>query len=213
MSIKTELKQGSAETGLPSYNIPQNTTATANGEAHESGSPYLLSCVDEGSSKIALQQQKLTKIYADGELFYYIQSEYLKLKKHKPWWTVECLATLSLSQFQLDYSKTADIHKHDNTCMPSSTNPFYVCLLPEDIVDKSSQRLTYYFLYPQSINPEQETVFEQLTKRLGHYGPLRASPHDDVIGWGIYFEESYHKRTMFFLCAVLVLFSIIFGVI
>jgi hypothetical protein len=44
-------------------------------------------------------------------------------------------------QFQLDYSNTTDVYKHDTNCTTTSyerrhsTSPFYRCLPPEDRVD------------------------------------------------------------------------------
>jgi hypothetical protein len=115
--------------------------------------------------------------------------------------------------------------------MSMARHPFCVCLPPEDRIGTEyqccpapkvrprtahaigSNRLTHYFSYPDHVEPEQETIFAQLPKRLGHYGLLKATPQEEVTGWGIHFEQSYHKPTIFFLCAVLTLFSLLFGII
>jgi hypothetical protein len=76
-----------------------------------------------------------------------------------------------------------------------------------------SNRLTHYFSCPDHIDSQQETIFAQLPKRLGHKGLLKASPQEEVIGWGLHLEEGYHNRTIFFLFVVLFLFSLTFGVV
>jgi hypothetical protein len=76
-----------------------------------------------------------------------------------------------------------------------------------------SNRLTHYFSCPDHIDSQQETIFAQLPKRLGHKGLLKASPQEEVIGWGLHLEAGYHNRTIFFLFVVLFLFSLTFGVV
>lgn len=112
-----------------------------------------------------------------------------------------------------------------------SVNAVCYCLPPEERVDSEylcrpapkvkprtapalgPNRLTHYFLSPECIRPEQETVYAQLPKRLGRLGPLKATPQKEVLGWGIHIEEGYHKRAAFLLFATLVLFSAIFGIV
>jgi hypothetical protein len=56
-------------------------------------------------------------------------------------------------------------------------------------------------------------VLAQLPKRVGLHGLLEASPQEEVIGWGLHFEEGWHWPTICFIFAVLVSFSLLFGVI
>jgi hypothetical protein len=50
----------------------------------------------------------------------------------------------------------------------------------------------------------------QLPKR---YGVLKATPEEEVIGWGIHFQEGVHWNTVIFLGAVFVIFGIIFALV
>lgn len=74
-------------------------------------------------------------------------------------------------------------------------------------------RLTYGFTCPADIAPEQSPLFAQLPKRIGPDGLLRASPQDEVFGWGIHVEIGFGKTAIFFLCAIVALFSLLFGLV
>jgi hypothetical protein len=69
------------------------------------------------------------------------------------------------------------------------------------------------FLDPYGIKIGQKSTFNQLPKRLGHYGHLKASPDEMEIGWGIHFEEDWHLPTIYFVFVILVLFSLMFGIV
>jgi hypothetical protein len=108
---------------------------------------------------------------------------------------------------------------------------FCACLPPEEKIDDEylcrpapkkklriapaigPRKVTHYLLHPECVNSEQESVLAQLPKRSGLYGLLKASPQEEVTGWGIHFEEGWHWPTIWFILAVLVFFSLLFGVI
>jgi hypothetical protein len=77
----------------------------------------------------------------------------------------------------------------------------------------SSKMLKGDFLDPYSIATGQKTTFNQLPKRLGHYGHLKASPVEMKLGWGVHFEVDWHWPTLYFIFAILVLFSLVFGIV
>jgi hypothetical protein len=71
--------------------------------------------------------------------------------------------------------------------------------------------LTYYFLHPESINAEQRTILAQLPKRLGYNRHLAASLGEEETGCGLHVEKDWHWATIYTLGAVLVSFSLAFG--
>lgn len=77
----------------------------------------------------------------------------------------------------------------------------------------SSKMLKGDFLDPHGIEIGQVTTLNQLPKRLGHCGYLKASPVKMEIGWGIHFEEDWHWPTIYFVFVILVVFSLIFGIV
>jgi hypothetical protein len=85
-------------TELPSYNAPSNTNEQPNNEEVDPRSLYLLLCVDEGSSRTVLHQQKLTDISRDRDMFRFIRSQYYRLQKPQNWLTIRSINRLSLSQ-------------------------------------------------------------------------------------------------------------------
>jgi hypothetical protein len=122
------------------------------------------------------------------------------------------------------------VYKHDANCI-TPASPFCTCLPPADRIDDEylcrpapkqkcsvappigPRKLTHCLLSPQCIKPEQESVLAQLPKRVGLHGELKATPQDEVIGWGLHFEEGWHWPTIWFVFSLFVLFSLLFGVI
>jgi hypothetical protein len=55
-------------------------------------------------------------------------------------------------------------------------------------------------------------VLAQLPKTVGIHGILRATPQNEVIGWGFHFEEGWHWATVLVIIFLVVLFSLLFGI-
>jgi hypothetical protein len=92
-------EQNPAEMSLPSYSVPNNATENIDeSEVPDLLSPYLLLCVDQGSTNTTLYQRQLKHIKQDRELFEFLQSQYLELNKTKRWFTIKSFGRLSLSQ-------------------------------------------------------------------------------------------------------------------
>jgi hypothetical protein len=87
-----------AETELPAYNAPANTSNQLCGEEVDPRSLYLLLCVDVGGSQTALRQQRIDNINRDRDLFRSIRAQYLQLCRTKRWLTIQSLKRLSLTK-------------------------------------------------------------------------------------------------------------------
>ncbi|KAK4032413.1 hypothetical protein C8A01DRAFT_20516, partial [Parachaetomium inaequale] len=71
--------------------------------------------------------------------------------------------------------------------------------------------LIHYFKHPQCISEVQTTIFNQLPKRA--CGQLAASHEELSLGWGLYFEEGWHWRSIYFIVVVLIITAgLVFGV-
>lgn len=113
-----------AQTGmeLPSYTVPMNTTEQVNNEAGDQTSFYLLSCVDEDSSKTVLHQHQLRNINRDRELFDFMRSQYHKLNTPKRWLTIQSLVSLSLSQVRSYLIRLLEANTKMKLMIPSSSS-------------------------------------------------------------------------------------------
>lgn len=69
----------------------------------------------------------------------------------------------------------------------------------------------HFFKHPELVRKDQEVIFNQIPKR--SWGQL-AAPHDKLeLGWGLYFEEGWHWRSIYFIFAVpVVAGSLAFGI-
>lgn len=61
------------------------------------------------------------------------------------------------------------------------------------------------------IDDVQNGVLNQLPKLVK--GPLVTSVSESVVGWGLYFQEGWHMETVFFIMAMIVLSSMVFGIV
>jgi len=69
----------------------------------------------------------------------------------------------------------------------------------------------HFFKHPQRFRMDQEVIFNQLPKRCVEE---LAAPHDKLeAGWGLYFEEGWHWKTIYFILVVLVITgALVFGI-
>jgi len=82
---------------------------------------------------------------------------------------------------------------------------------PKQVPVFGDNYLTHYFTRPQCISEMQTTIFNQLPKRA--CGHLAASYEKSALGWGVYFEEGWHRRLIYFIVVVLIITaSLVFGV-
>ncbi|KAF1999665.1 hypothetical protein P154DRAFT_216672 [Amniculicola lignicola CBS 123094] len=199
---------------------------------------HLLLCVDEGSSRTVLYQEHLDNIHTDRQLFLFLQSKYFARPSARRWFTARSIKSLALTQFQLDSSNTTDVQKHDKRCIAWSherrVDEGHVCVClppqwrtyseyecspapetqPKMLPAIGSTRLTQYLLHPECIKEKQKTILTQLPKRLGCHGHLQVGEdEEEQTGWGIHIEEDWHWATVYFLCATLILLSLVFGVV
>lgn len=69
----------------------------------------------------------------------------------------------------------------------------------------------HYFLHPEDLSPDQAWAFTQLPKRMND--ALQPGTNSFLPGWGIYFEEGWHFKTIYLLVSLAtVIGSLIFGV-
>ena len=71
--------------------------------------------------------------------------------------------------------------------------------------------LMHYFLNPDHLSPEQAWTFAQVPKRMRT--GLQPGTDAFVPGWGIYFEDGWHFKTIYLLVSLATFISsLIFGV-
>ena len=82
---------------------------------------------------------------------------------------------------------------------------------PKQVPVFGDNYLTHYFKSPLCLSKEQTTIFSQLPKRTCGY--LTASHEESALGWGVYFEEGWHWRSIYFIIVVLIVIgSLVFGI-
>lgn len=91
----------------------------------------------------------------------------------------------------------------DCVCLPTrqrvtSTNE-YRCRpatleKPKQLPVFGDNYLTHYSKHPQCLSEMQTVIFNQLPKRA--CGHLAASHEESALGWGLYFEEGWHWRSV-----------------
>lgn len=132
---------------------------------------------------------------------------------------------LTVVKFAVDYSNFVDIHNRpeactfDCVCLPpkASINIEYECKPapanrpPSQCPAISQKYLTHLLLHPGTIDEVQTRVLNQLPKLI--QGPLVAPPSESVVGWGLYFQECLHLEAIFFIMAMIVLSSMVFGIV
>jgi len=97
------------------------------------------------------------------------------------------------------------IDQNEYKCSPAPTDP------PRQIPPIAQNRLTHYFLHPELIKDKQKSLYAQIPKIVNR--ELRASPENEILGWGIHFEEGWHWKTIYLIVMVfLVVSSVVFGI-
>ncbi|RWA08278.1 hypothetical protein EKO27_g6831 [Xylaria grammica] len=214
-------KSNAAPMPLPLHTTNAQTPSTA----PSSGSNLrLLLCIEKGQFETKLHQKIVDGCSNDKEVFRFLHGEYHNYRKFRTWFTLRGISQLSLTRFIVDRGCFAEVHKHIDTC-----DSRCVCLPPKDKIDVDyrcdpapktdpgyvpaigSARLTHYFRNPECVDDKQTTIYAQLPKRIS--GELVALATAEKLGWGIYFQEGLHWRTIYVILVVFLLsFSLIFGI-
>ncbi|KAI0388499.1 hypothetical protein F5Y17DRAFT_202125 [Xylariaceae sp. FL0594] len=218
------MRDGSANNiPLPLYSDPRQ--ASHSGSSH-TDILHLLCCINSGETGTKLHQERIPSVSTDGELIMFLNQVYRTRRSIVSWLSLRHVSKLLLSRFELDFSCFVRVHPHITTCQPTDC----VCLPPLDHVNGDEYRcrpapakrpkhvpvfgdnyLIHYFKHPQCLSEVQTTIFDQLPKRA--CGHLAASHDESVLGWGVYFEEGWHWRSIYFIVVVLIVTaSLVFGV-
>ncbi|KAH7186959.1 hypothetical protein DER44DRAFT_801137 [Fusarium oxysporum] len=219
------MRRGSATDNLP---IPlHNITYQAN----ESRKPdldilHLLCCLHSGETGIMLHQERIPHVSTDRELIMFLKEAYQKQRNVMPWLRLRHVSRLLLTRFELDLNCFVQVHLHLKSCQPTDCiclptldrviGDEYCCRpapeeKPKHIPVFGDNYLIHYFKSPQCLSEKQTKIFHQLPKRAcGHLAAL----HDEsALGWGIYFEEGWHWKSIYFIVVVLIVTaSLVFGV-
>ncbi|EAQ85497.1 hypothetical protein CHGG_09511 [Chaetomium globosum CBS 148.51] len=216
MLMINSMRRGSAndDIPLPLRNDPPQTT---NPGASEMDILHLLCCIHSGETGTILHQERITNASTDRELFVLLNDIYRKRKSIMSWLSLRHLSKLLLTRFELDFSRFVQVHLHSKACQSASC----VCLPTPDRVIGNEYRcrpapevepkhvpvfgdnyLIHYFKSPKCISEMQTTIFNQLPKRA--CGQLTALHEESALGWGLYFEEGWHWRSIYFITVVLI---------
>ncbi|KAK3322666.1 hypothetical protein B0H66DRAFT_639058 [Apodospora peruviana] len=124
----------------------------------------------------------------------------------------------------VDSSEFADVHRHTHVCSSEC-----VCLPPIDRIGTEydcspapqtkpkyvpaigTRYLTHLFFHPDCVRKTQRFIYNQLPKRA--CGQLAGSDDQVKFGWGVYFEEGWHWKSIYFIMVVLLASgSSVFGI-
>jgi hypothetical protein len=124
----------------------------------------------------------------------------------------------------VDSSDFANVHRHTHVCSLEC-----VCLPPIDRIGTEyacrpapeakpryvpaigTRYLTHHFLHPDCVPATQSFIYNQLPKRA--CGKLLAPADEVEFGWGVYFEEGWHWKSIYFIVIILLASgSCVFGI-
>ncbi|KAK3319087.1 hypothetical protein B0H66DRAFT_623462 [Apodospora peruviana] len=222
----------SAEMDLPTYNSTTTTNSTNGENSTRSTEPtrllYLLYCTSKGTYGVKFHQNLIHDKLNDQELFRFLRTVYTRARKETKWLTLRTTTNISLCKFFVDSSHYASVRKHDQGCNVLEGTRGCVCLPPSNLVGPDREYLCHpippnllppfeknylmhYFLHPEDLSPDQAWAFTQLPKRMD--STLQPGTESFVPGWGIYFEDGWHFKTIYLLVSLAtVVGSLIFGV-
>ncbi|KAK0726060.1 tRNA synthetases class I (M)-domain-containing protein [Lasiosphaeris hirsuta] len=218
------MRRGSADDDppLPLHNVPKQTNTILSTEIDIL---HLLCCIHSGDTGTILHQECISDVNTDRELIMFLVKAYQKRSSVLSWLSLRHVSKLLLSRFELDFSRLVQVHLHFKACQPTDC----VCLPPLDHVKRDEyccrpaplekpkydpvfgdNYLIHYFRHPQCLSEVQTTIFNQLPKRA--HGHLTASQEESVLGWGLYFEEGWHWKSIYFIVVILIITaSLAFG--
>lgn len=103
----------------------------------------------------------------------------------------------------------------DCVCLPppSLVGCKYQCHpIPPDLIPPFGKNyLMHYFLNPSHLSPDQAWAYTQLPKRMDD--TLQPGLNSFLPGWGIYFEDGWNLKAIYFLVSLAtIISSLIFGI-
>ncbi|RSM10045.1 hypothetical protein CEP52_003761 [Fusarium oligoseptatum] len=162
-------------------------------------SPYLLMCIDRGRHFTGLYQHVLQSVEDDTQLFQFLRDNVSRHRGISSWLTFRSVNAISLTRFEADNSKFAEVHRHKEVFTPTQVPVI------------GTNRLTHYFLKPHAFHGPQRTILNQLPKRAR--GPLSTTQDSMQLGWGIHIQEGWHWRSIYFVIVVVFLIGgLAFGI-
>ncbi|KAM7218610.1 hypothetical protein V8F06_005929, partial [Rhypophila decipiens] len=185
----------------------------------------LLFCIQAGETGLRLYQGRLTGVSSDSEVLLFLRTEYHRRRKISSWLTFRSVSRVSLARFMVDASSFAEVHQHtqfcdttDCVCLPpvEKIGTEYACrpapqTKPQYLPAIGPRYLTHHFNHPECVRPTQRFIYNQLPKRA--CGQLSASNDQIEFGWGVYFEEGWHWKSIYLVIVLLLASgSLVFGV-
>ncbi|KAI1460374.1 hypothetical protein F4805DRAFT_417324 [Annulohypoxylon moriforme] len=212
--------------GLPRGNRPRSTQSTDG-----SSSMHLLLFIDKGQELHSLHRVGIENELGNKELFKLLRRKYYQYRSYHSWFTLRYVRKLYIANFKIYPYDLAELRKKEGTCVSSSCVCFpplvraglqpekdYCCEpAPEQESDDhpiiSPKILTHFFkiqhVFEQGQSGGNTEIYNQLPKK-------RGKPDSKQVGkdeWGIYFEEGWHWRTIYFLVFLTLSGSLTFGVV
>ncbi|KAJ3457769.1 hypothetical protein MRS44_014910 [Fusarium solani] len=81
-----------------------------------STTPYLLMCIDRGRYFTGLYQHVLQNVEDDTQLFQFLRDNVSQHRGISSWLTFRSVSAISLTRFEADNSKFAEVHRHKEIC-------------------------------------------------------------------------------------------------
>ncbi|KDN68039.1 hypothetical protein CSUB01_08283 [Colletotrichum sublineola] len=218
-----------ASNELPHYAInprvapPQTQLNTA-----PKPSLFLLFCVQtgqEGKGRLLYQEDvSVWKLRNDRKFFEFLRDIYSAKRKWRSRLTLRAVSEVGNCKLHVDFSRlVSKVRKHyaacssnDATspcpCWPERTNDEYRYIInkPQEPFDMEKNYILHCFQHPECLVPLQTSVICHVPmKKDTQLTGMADKPNP---GWGIYFEEGWHFKTIWVITLVLLLISFVFSV-
>ncbi|KAI1325026.1 hypothetical protein F5Y16DRAFT_378994 [Xylariaceae sp. FL0255] len=216
-------------TDLPTYNTSATgTDSMPPGEQRSENSLRLLFCIDKGDPLSTICQASLEGVPENNDecLFQRMRDEYWRHRKIPSWFTLRYVEKVSLVKCMVDLNSFAQV---DRTCRTIS-NRECMCLPPKERCDGttpeykcnpvgsghpiiSPETLTHYFKKRHIFGDTKDIgVYDQMPKKTADLSTHPAA-NKRVEAWGVFFQEGWHRRTIYFLFSVSVVGSLAFAIV
>ncbi|KAK2045708.1 hypothetical protein LZ31DRAFT_575023 [Colletotrichum somersetense] len=216
-----------ASNGIPLHN-PVVTSPQMQPNTAPKSSLFLLFCVQtgqEGHGRLLHQEDiPVSKLKNDRNLFEFLRDMYSAKRKWRSLLTLRAVSGIGNCNLQVDFSRlVTKLHKHYDACSrndatsscpcwpdPTNSRYHYIIDKPREPFDMEKNYILHCFQHPECLDPLQTSVIchvpmkkdTQLMRKVDKPNP----------GWGIYFEEGWHFKTIWVVTLVLLLISFVFSI-
>ncbi|KDN63341.1 putative conserved hypothetical protein [Colletotrichum sublineola] len=214
-----------------SQELPLHTTIGASPQVQlptaSEDSCFLLFCVQtgqEGKGRMLCQEAvPVSKLVNDRSLFEFLRDMYGEKRKSRSRLTLRAVSEVGNCKMHVDFSRlVANMHGHYSVCSRNVTSPCpccpdptkdeyrYIIDKPQEALDMGKNYVLHCFQYPECLGTLQKSIICHVP--LKQKTQLRGRPDKPSPGWGFYFEEGWHWKTIWLMISILLLTSLLFPI-